>query len=108
MGKGVRWGRKTGLLKNKWSQLGRRVLWECFVRSGGQRSDGYIQKVKNMWDGRDLSVRSKASLLSQLKQIEDNSLLSIMERGEIEMVVREEALEEKEGASDTRLTATEK
>ena len=88
--KGERRGKmgRTGLFKCKWSQLERKVLWECYARSGGRRADGYIQKVKDMWDGRDLSVRSVASLLSQLKQIEANGLLSVVERGEIERMVR--------------------
>ncbi|MEM7264394.1 MAG: reverse transcriptase domain-containing protein [Pseudomonadota bacterium] len=80
----------TGKVKNRWSHEERKVLWECFERSGGKRSDGYIQKVKAMWDGRDLSVRSVSSLLSQLQQIERNGLLSLLERGEIERMVREE------------------
>ena len=54
------------------------------MRSGGKRSGGYIKKVREMWDGKDLSVRGTASLLSQLKQIEGNNLLTVMERGEIE------------------------
>ena len=44
-------------------------LWECFERSGGVKSGGYLKKVKDMWDEKDLSVRSLASLNSQLIQI---------------------------------------
>jgi len=71
---------KRGKFKEKWTDEERRVLWECFARSGGKRSGGYIKKVKEMWDGRDLSLRGVPSLLSQLKQIESNNLLTVMER----------------------------
>ena len=27
-----------------------RVLWECFIKSGGRSSGGYIKKVKRLWD----------------------------------------------------------
>ena len=48
-----------GKIKQAWTDEERRVLWECFVRSGGKKSGGYMKKVKEMWDGRDLSVREK-------------------------------------------------
>ena len=79
---------RRGKFKERWTVEERRVLWECFVRSGGKRSGGYIKRLKEMWDGRDLSVRGVPSLLSQLKQIEVNNLLTLMERGEIEKRVR--------------------
>ena len=66
------------------------MLWGCFIRSGGKRSGGYIQKVKEMWDGRDLSVRKEASLLSQLKCIETKGLVLKMEREEIRRKVLQE------------------
>ena len=55
-------GGRRGKVKGKWTDEERKVLWECFVRSGGKRSGGYIKKVKEMWDGRDLSVRGVPSL----------------------------------------------
>ena len=97
-------GGRRGKVKGKWTDEERKVLWECFVRSGGKRSGGYIKKVKEMWDGRDLSVRGVPSLLSQLKQIETNNLLTVMERGEIEKRVLVERcggdLVEGDGESD--------
>ena len=88
---------KRGKFKDSWSKEDRIILWECYVRSGGVKSEGYIKKVREMWDGRDQGVRSDASLLSQLKQIESNSLLSVMERGEIEQrVKREREIDEEE------------
>ena len=68
-------------------------MWECYVRSGGKRNDGYMKKVKEMWDGRDLSVRGIPSLVAQLKQIEANSLLTVVERGEIERRVLGDTVE---------------
>jgi len=47
--------KRTGKVKDKWSHQERRILWECYVRSGAKRSGGYIKKVKEMWDGRDLN-----------------------------------------------------
>lgn len=75
--------------KNKcwWTHEERKVLWECFVRSGRKRSGGYIKKMKELWDERGLSEREVPSLLSQLKCIE-KGLLTVMERGEIEKKVR--------------------
>ena len=82
-------GGNRGKKKVKWSDGERKVLWECYVRSGRKRSDGYIRKVREMWDGRDLSVRSDQSLIAQLNAIEFNSVLSASERREIERVVSE-------------------
>ena len=76
-----------GKIKQAWTVEERRVLWECFVRSGGKKSGGYINKIKEMWDGRDLSVRGIPSLVAQLKLIETNNLLTVVERGEIERQV---------------------
>ena len=47
--------------------------------------------MKDMWDGRDLSVRSKASIWSKVKCIREGSmLLSEFEKREIERRVRSE------------------
>ena len=35
---------KRGKYKEKWTDEERRVLWECFVRSGGKRSGGVYQE----------------------------------------------------------------
>ena len=37
-----------GKVKQAWTVEERRVLWECFVRSGGKKSGGYMKKVKEM------------------------------------------------------------
>lgn len=80
---------KRGKCKEWWTHEERKVLWECFVRSGGKRADGYIKKVKALWDEIGSSVREVPSLLSQLKSIE-KGLLTMMERDEIEKKVRDE------------------
>ena len=60
------------------------------MRSGGRKSGGYIQKVKDLWDRRGMSKRGKPSLTSQLKTIEMYGGLLSMEREEIEGRVRQE------------------
>ena len=50
-----------------------------FKKKQGTKSGGYIKKVKDMWDGKDLSVRKEPILISQLKCIEAG-LLSRVER----------------------------
>ena len=44
--------RKEGSLRGKnkqpWSQEECKVLWECYVRSGGSGSDGYIKRLVDM------------------------------------------------------------
>ena len=85
-------GRKTkatGKSKAPWSKSERIILWECFVRSGGKRSGGYIKKVENLWRELGVNVRATPSLISQLKAIETNGLLSLIERREIERKVNE-------------------
>ena len=77
-----------GKVKQVWSKEERLVLWECYIRSGGRVCNGYIKRVMNMWNGRDLSVRSQASILSQIKCIENGGLLSEFEKREISNRVR--------------------
>ena len=76
--------------RHSWSHEERLWLWECFERSGGVYSGNYLKKVKDMWDGKDLSVRSQASLHSQLKQIPKTGLLSVLEREGIRKKVKRE------------------
>ena len=68
----------------KWSDEERRVAWECHIRSGGRKVAGYAEKVMEMWNGRDLSVRSAASVLGQIKQIEKGGKLSTFVMRDIE------------------------
>jgi len=95
-GKGKEKGRRNrkeggrGLNKQKWTKGERVVLWECYVRSGGRGCLGYIKRVMEMWDGRDVGIRSQASILSQIKCIEEGGLLSEYEKCEIESRVTRE------------------
>jgi len=38
----------------KEAEGGRVVLWECYVRSEGRGCLGFIKRVIEMWDGRDI------------------------------------------------------
>ena len=80
--------RKEGSLrghnKQPWSQEECKVLWECYVRSGGSGSDGYIKRLVEMWDGRDVNVRPQAALLGQLRSLKNGRKLSEFEKCEIE------------------------
>ena len=82
-----------GKFKQKWSKEERVVVWECYIRSielDGREHRDYIQKLMQMWEGRDLSVRSQASILSQVKCIQKGGLLSEYEKREIERKVKDE------------------
>ena len=65
-------------------------MWECYVRSGGRGSHGYIKRLMELWEERALNKRSQASVLSQIKSIEKGGLLSEYEKSEIERFVRRE------------------
>ena len=79
-------GGNRGKKKAYWSQDERKVLWECFSRSGGRKSGVYIRKVKE----RDLRVRREPSLISQLRLIEEKGELTMMEGEKIERMARVE------------------
>ena len=94
--------------KRRWTDRERKVLWECFVRSGGVWHGGYIEKLRLLWDEHGLSDRSNPSLISQLKEIRCGRHLSEMEKDEIRkkvetggrMVISEAEWEEMFGESD--------
>ena len=102
-----------GKFKQKWSKEERVVVWECYIRSielDGREHRDYIQKLMQMWEGRDLSVRSQASILSQVKCIQKGGLLSEYEKREIERKVKDEIhnnigkeIEEKVGEEDQEI-----
>ena len=66
------------------------MLWECYVRSGGDKAKGYRDSVMEMWNGRDLNVRTRASVLAQVKEIQKGGKLSKFEMREIEEKVNQE------------------
>ena len=76
-----------GKNKSKWTKEERKILWECYIRSRIISPDGYIKSVMEMWNGRDVSVRSQASVLSQIKCIRLKGLLTQFEKREIETKV---------------------
>ena len=88
-GKGRKKGGR-GSKNKKWSKEERCVLWECYVRSGGDKVKGYRDSVMEMWNGRDLNVRTRASVLAQVKEIQKGGKLSIFEMREIEEKVNQE------------------
>ena len=76
-------------------------MWECFVRSRGRGSYGYIKRLMEFWDDKALNKRSQASVLSQIKSIEQGGLLSEYEKCEIERLVRsEESAGQKDNANE--------
>lgn len=46
--------------------------WECFIRSGGVKKDGYIRKVKHLWNATGKEPRTTHSIVSQIKYIQTN------------------------------------
>ena len=85
-------GSLRGRNKQPWTQEECKVLWECYVRSGGSGSDGYIKRLVEMWDGRDVNVRPQAALLGQLRSLKSGRRLSEFEKREIERKVTLERL----------------
>lgn len=79
-----------GMKKSKWTREERLVLWECFVRSKKVSPNGYIKTLVELWETNGLGVRSQASLLSQVKSIQNGKLLSEFEKREVERRVEEE------------------
>ena len=85
-------GSLRGRNKQPWTQEECKVLWECYVRSGGSGSDGYIKRLVDMWDGRDVNVRPQAALLGQLRSLKSGRKLSEFEKREIERKVTMERI----------------
>ena len=77
-----------GMRKCKWSREERLVLWECYVRSKITAPSGYIKALADLWETNGCGERSQASLLSQVKSIQNGSLLSEFERRVIEKRVQ--------------------
>ena len=85
-------GSLRGRNKQPWTQEECKVLWECYVRSGGSGSDGYIKRLVDMWDGRDVNLRPQAALLGQLRSLKGGRRLSEFEKREIERKVTMERI----------------
>lgn len=93
----------------RWTMTERRFLWECFERSGGVWTDGYIEKVKSLWDEGEFSGRTLPSLISQMKEIRSGRHLTEMDKDEIRqrvelqgrMLISAEQWDEYFGESDS-------
>lgn len=73
--------------KKKWTDEERRWLYECYEWSGGVNKGGYIEKVNNLYHCREVTPRSIASLVSQLKT---GCGLTEMDKSEIRQIVWED------------------
>ena len=57
---------------------------------GGREDGRYISHVMDMWNGRDLSVRNQASILSEIRNISSGYRLTEFEKSEIKNRVERE------------------
>ena len=76
-----------------WSHEENLVLWEAYIRSkilSARTGRGYTFLLKEIWDGKDIGVRSQASLVLHVGRIKSGLYLSDNERKEVERIVREE------------------
>ena len=81
-------GQKVG-----WSQEENVFLWEAYIRSkilSARTGRGYTFLMKEIWDGKDFSVRTQASLVVHVGRIKGGCYLSHDEREAVERRVREE------------------
>ena len=74
--------------KISWSNTENKLVWEYYVRrkkicGKGLRS-GYIRCMKEIWDGRDVRVRTMNGLVKQASSIRKGKFLLELEKKEIE------------------------
>ena len=80
-------GGGRGKNKRKWEREELLLVWERHVRSelmGGREDGKYISNVMDIWNGKDVSVRNQASILSQIRNISAGNRLSEFDKREIE------------------------
>ena len=74
--------------KIAWSQAKNTLVWECYGRSkkicGNGLRSGYMRCMKEIWDGRDVGVRTMNGLVKQTSSIRKGKFLSELEKKEIE------------------------
>ena len=74
--------------KIAWSHAKSRLVWECYVRSkkicGKGLRSGYVRCMKEIWDGRDVGVRTINGLVKQASSIRKGKFLLELEKKEIE------------------------
>ena len=72
-----------------WTDAERIWLYECFERSGGVKRDGYIKKVDDSYNSKNMTHRSRAAIIAQLKVIEGGGLTGL-QRSEIKERIQKE------------------
>ena len=74
--------------KIAWSHTRNRLVWECYVRSkkicGKGLRSRYVRCMKEIWDGRDVWVRTINGLVKQASSIRKGKFLLELEKKEIE------------------------
>ena len=76
-----------------WSHEENLVLWEAYIRSrimSARTGRGYTFLLKEIWDGKDMNVRSQASLVVHVGRIKGGCYLSREQRDAVERRVRVE------------------
>ena len=84
---------KTKGQKVVWSHEQNLILWEAYIRSrilSSRTERGYTILMKEIWDGKDIEVRSQACLVIHVNRIRNGCYLSDNEREEVEKRVRDE------------------
>ena len=92
---------KGSVAKVPWTDEERRALYECYLRGGGEKSLGYVDRAKELFDRRNFMPRSKPSIQSQLRTILNGGGISADARDEVEKILRLETLQE-EGEMEPR------
>ena len=72
-----------------WTNEERKLLYECYERSGGVRKGGYIQKVDEKYYSMDVMRRSTPAIIAQLKGIEKGGWTG-PEKSEIKQKIQKE------------------
>ena len=84
---------KTKGQKVVWSHEENLILWEAYIRSrilSARTGRGYTILMKEIWDGKDIQVRSQACLVVHVNRIKSGCYLSDNEREAVERRVRDE------------------
>ena len=88
---------RIGNTKEKWSHEENRFLWECYEKSCYPSRKGYMARMKALWiDKEGMRSVSAQRLTTQVKNIENKSILSKMERQQIHSRVTGEVMEDPE------------
>ena len=74
--------------KIAWSHAENRLVWECYGRSkkicGKGLRLGYMRCMKEIWDGRDVGIRTMNGLVKQASSIREGKFLLELKKKEIE------------------------